>query len=386
MYEIHPEKGLINRGNFTRIKNVMKKARRGEPVSTLFLGGSITQGSLSSKQELCYASLVHAWWVKKFPQSNVRLINAGIGGTTSQFGVSRVRQHVLTEKPDFVLTEFAVNDDNTEFFKETYESLVRVLLKDEKKIGLMLMNNVRFDDGINAEDMHLEIAKRYDVPMVSMKATIWPAICDKTINAPDITPDFLHPNDAGHELVASVIINFLEKVYAELDEEEAPAGYDTDVTSKEIKLPSPITSNMYEESVRIKSYNMSSAHGVSVKCDGFKPDTNPKKEFLDIFSQGFSASKVGDSIEFTADCTGLALQYQKTIHLPAPVAKAVVDGDEANAIVLDANFDETWGDCLYIETIARHLDKKKHTVKITITETHENDQRPFYLVSCIASN
>ena len=43
------------------------------------------------------------------------------------------------------------------------------------------------------------------------------------------------------------------------------------------------------------------------------------------------------------------------------------------------------GDKLQLDTIAEHIEKGKHKVQITITETHETDQLPFYLVSVIAS-
>ena len=132
-YNVNPAKGLINKGNWYRIKECMKKAKQGDKLTVGFLGGSITQGSLSSTPETCYAYLVYDWWKKKFPQAEVIFINGGIGGTTSQFGVSRVKDHVLKYEPDFVLTEFAVNDDNTEFFMETYEGLVRKILSDECK-------------------------------------------------------------------------------------------------------------------------------------------------------------------------------------------------------------------------------------------------------------
>lgn len=87
------EKGLVNRGNRYALQGVMKRAEKGERVTIGFLGGSITQGSLSSKQENCYASRVFSWWSEHFPQ--VQLINAGIGGTTSQFGAARVEGDLL---------------------------------------------------------------------------------------------------------------------------------------------------------------------------------------------------------------------------------------------------------------------------------------------------
>ena len=94
-YHVQTEKGMINRGNWNRIKKCMRRAREGKAITTGFLGGSITQGSLSSKPETCYAYLVYKWWKEKFPQSEVTFINAGIGGTTSQFGDARVEDHLL---------------------------------------------------------------------------------------------------------------------------------------------------------------------------------------------------------------------------------------------------------------------------------------------------
>jgi len=373
--------GLINRGNLNRIKKVMKRARGGEPVSAVYLGGSITQGSLSSTQDKCYASRVNKWWVDKFPNSEITFINAGIGGTTSQFGVSRVKNHVLRHRPDFILTEFAVNDDDTDFFMETYEGLIRKILKDADRPTLMLMNNAWFDSGNNSERIHLAIAKHYELPMVSMKSTIWPAIESGELVKENLSPDMLHPNDEGHKLVSEVIIDFLEKVYESMDEDEAPLPYDVDMT-KVIELPEPFTDNKYEYSKRIKKYDLDE---YDVKLDGFLVDTHKKKEFLDIFSGGFTGAKVGDSITFKAECTGLAVQYKKTIHKPAPIAKAVIDGDESNPVVLDANFTEDWGDCLYIETCTQNMPLGTHEIKITITEAHEDDQVPFYLVSVIAS-
>ena len=54
-------------------------------------------------------------------------------------------------------------------------------------------------------------------------------------------------------------------------------------------------------------------------------------------------------------------------------------------MVLDGNFKETWGDCLYIDTVTRHMEPGIHKVKIEIVEAAEQDAVPFYLVSVIGS-
>ena len=102
MYEIEYERGIANRGNQARLKKVMDRAIRGEKLTIGFLGGSITQGSLSSKPTLCYAYRVFDWWKQTFPQAEFTYVNAGIGGTTSHFGVARVQSDLLAYEPDFV--------------------------------------------------------------------------------------------------------------------------------------------------------------------------------------------------------------------------------------------------------------------------------------------
>ena len=104
-----------------------------------------------------------------------------------------------------------------------------------------------------------------------------------------------------------------------------------------------------------------------------------------MFRCGWTASDAGAKIVFEVEGTEIAVQYRKSMKHPAPVAVAVVDGDEANAVTLDANFDETWGDSLHIDTVAHHIAPGTHKVEIRLTEAHEDDAVPFYLVSVISA-
>lgn len=210
--------------------------------------------------------------------------------------------------------------------------------------------------------------------MVSMKSTIWPEIESGRIPNREITPDDLHPNDAGHELVARVITTFLEKIYSEIEEEEDPVHY------VQGELPEPVTANAYQNSVRYQNHNSQAI------CDGFAADLEPQNHIWEIFRKGWTASKEGDRITFEIDCTGIAVQYRKSVNRPTSIAKVVVDGNEETAMVLDGNFDQDWGDCLHIDTVTRHMEKGVHKVEITIIEAHEDDVVPFYLVSVIGSN
>lgn len=105
---------------------------------------------------------------------------------------------------------------------------------------------------------------------------------------------------------------------------------------------------------------------------------------LDIFKNGWTAAHTNDKISFEIECSCLAVQYRKSVQQPVPKAKAVIDGDEAHAVIQDGNFTEDWGDCLYLEPLLHHAEKKVHRIEITVTDA-KDIVRPFYLVALIVS-
>lgn len=363
---------VSNPGSHARLINLMKRAAGGETIRLGFLGGSITQGSLATKPELCYAYRVYQWWQQAFPKAEFIYINAGIGGTTSQFGAARAESDLLAEEPDFTIVEFSVNDEPTEHFMETYEGLVRKIYTSKTSPAMLLVHNVFYNSGANAQVMHGRIARHYNLPAVSMQSVIYPEVVAGRIENRDITPDDLHPNDLGHEMVASVITYFLDQVKAEMES----GSYENEA---EPEFPAPLTKNAYENSYRLRNDNS------TPELSGFTPDQTPQKHITDCFKRGWTAGKTGDSICFSVKGTGVAVQYRKSVKLPAPVAEVVVDGDREHAVLLDANFDETWGDKLELDTVLEHGENKEHRVEIRLVETHEEDAVPFYLVSVIGS-
>ena len=367
MYPIDYSKAVSNRGNNARIKDVMERAKKGEKLTIAFLGGSITQGSLATCTERCYAYRVYRWWCETFPDAEFTYVNGGIGGTTSQFGAARADSDILAFKPDFVIIEYSVNDESTEHFEETYEGVVRKVYGSEGKPAVMIVHNVYYNNGSSAELMHARIARHYNIPAVSMQSTIYPELLAGRIENRSITPDDLHPNDDGHELVASVITYGLTQIM------NAPA----DEPLKE--FPEPLTVNSYEDSVRYQNYNC------SPDCKGFEADDSEQNGITDCFKNGWTAWNKGDEITFEIEGSSVGVQFRKSVRLPAPVAELTIDDDENGKLILDANFDETWGDKLELYTAAEHIGKGKHKVKIKITESHDNDAVPFYLVSVIGS-
>lgn len=364
---IDKEAGILNRGNLGRLKNFLSRAAQGERLTVGFIGGSITQGFAATEPDQCYAARTVAWLRKVFPNTEFDYVNAGIGATNSQFGAARVQEDLLPRLPDLVFVEFSVNDHSTPHFCETYEGLVRQIYGSASAPAMVLIHNVYYDTGKSAAYYHAQIGRHYDLPCISMQNSIYPAVAAGKLPAEKITADFLHPNNLGHEFMASVITNFLEKVIHDKTQEP-----------QEI-FPAPLTENAYEHCVRLQYFNS------TPEKSGFEEDMTPQRDITDIFRNGWSAGEKGAYLEFTFRGTGAAVQYRRVKDGPAPIATAVVDENPETACVLDGTFDETWGDKMQLITVAEHLPYGEHRVHVEITETHAEDKAEFYLVSVIVS-
>lgn len=356
----------------------MEAASQGGELTIGFLGGSITQGSLASEHQNTYAYRVFCWWCESFPNAEFHYVNGGIGGTTSHFGAARAVEDVLMYQPDVVMVDFSVNDDPNVFFQETFEGVLRKILGWQSEPAALVLNNVFYDTGVNAQEYHNPVAEHYQVPFVSIRDSIYQEMKAGKYTREEMTPDGLHPNDLGHSLVAGEIIRLLEFIKG--NRKEILQEWKKNTLYGEGRgLPDAFTANAYENAQRLTIRN--ALPGLY----GFRADTGEKLGHLDHFKSGWMGRKEGDKIVFQVKGSCIAAQYRKTIQKPAPVARVVVDGREDQAVILDGNFEETWGDCLYLQPLLHHGEAKVHRVEIEIVESHKEDQVPFYLLSLIVA-
>lgn len=343
-------------GNLYRVVEVFKKAKE-NPITVAFLGGSITQGANSTRINRCYASLVQKWFKDKFKEVN--FINAGIGATTSVLGSARVDEQVIALKPDIVMIDFSVNDENTEEFLESYESLVRKLLKSGSAV--LLMHNLYYDDGHNAQEIHKMIAQHYNLSGVSIRDALYPKILAGDIIREEITEDMLHPNDKGHKLLADLVSEFLEKLYC--------AGE----TEQDYSIPQKLTKARLENA---KLYN----NKCLAQLDGFKIDNRKRKSIKDVFKEGWLAKKAGDSITLEIPPSKLVyIGFKRYKNGNAPIAEVLINGSFVRK--LDANFDLDWGDKCEVVKIFEGKRAKKFKITIKLLTGGEN---PFNLLFVIA--
>lgn len=350
--------------NLARLKRCMRRAGQGGELTLGFFGGSITQDCAATVHENCYACRVFRWWEETFPSARFHYVNGGIGGTSSHFGAARAAPDLLMYQPDFVAVDFSVNDTGNDLRAETYEGVLRQILSWPSAPAVVLLNNICYDTGYTDQDCHNELGDWYGLPHVSVRDTIYRRMLAGEFARDQLTPDGLHPNDFGHGLIAGEIIALLERVRAELDvpEEEPP-------------LPPPRTPNAYEHARRL------TIRECSPVLSGFRADPAEKAGHLDCFKNGWIGRRPGDSIRFEVECSCAAVQYRKTVRRPALSARLSLDGGAP--ILLNGNFDQDWGDCLYLEPVLHHGTAGAHTVEVTVLDTAERDAATFYLLSLI---
>ena len=227
--------------NDYRLKRVLEKADRGEQITVAGLGGSITEGASArsytggGNNAVAYTEMLGGesswfnrtvqWFKDTFPAAEINGINAGIGATPSFLGTFRLEQMVLQHKPDLVFVEFSVNDPSTfpnlletEIF-DAYESVVRKCLDAGVAVVQIFMNDRDYN---GLQRVHSVVSQHYQVPSISYHNGVYPErklICDWSL----LSPDEIHPNNAGHAFLATCICNYLASVRgAAVQDKDAP--------------------------------------------------------------------------------------------------------------------------------------------------------------------
>lgn len=80
------------------------------PVRIVALGSSSTWGTGASSRERTYPARLESELRKAWPGSDVRVINAGVGGQLARHMLARINHDVLKHKPQLVMWQTGVND------------------------------------------------------------------------------------------------------------------------------------------------------------------------------------------------------------------------------------------------------------------------------------
>jgi len=196
------------------LMRAMNKLQRGEILSVVTLGGSITTGYTAQDPAAeGWAGRIQQWWEQKARESGGTVLfhNAGLSGTDSAWATVRVADHVLLHDPDIVFVEFAINDQwlDKKVRLRSYEGLLRQLLAFSDRAVVLLFLNERGHPERGQGKEQSELGRHYNLPMLFwadwVKADEW--------NRYFSGNEAIHPNNEGHESIARGIIDFLERLW-----------------------------------------------------------------------------------------------------------------------------------------------------------------------------
>jgi acyl-CoA thioesterase-1 len=182
-------------------------AQSATALTVVCLGDSLTEG-FGVAPERAWPSLLQER-LREAGHPELRVVNAGISGSTSASAVSRLRWQ-LAAKPDFVILALGANDglrglelDETE--KNLSDAIalaksegVRVVLA-----GMQIPPNYGPEYTRRFRELFPALARRFEVALI-------PFLLEGVAAQPDLNlPDGIHPNAAGYRRVVENVLEVL---------------------------------------------------------------------------------------------------------------------------------------------------------------------------------
>jgi lysophospholipase L1-like esterase len=353
-------------GNQARLARKLKEAEAGGEITVAYLGGSITQGA-SAGAERCYAALTQNWLTKRYPAATFSYVNGGIGATGSYIGVHRVDEDILKHQPDIVFVEFTVNDiggGEAHIIRnsQAYESLLRKIWHSPGKPAVITIAMTK-EDGESFVEHHGKIVRHYNIPMISYREAVLPAIVTGHFPWTALSDDDIHPNELGHEVLAGLLIDFLKAVSLQRGEED--------------DFPPPITEDKYHDAIVCRPQEKTeetpplcgiAAYAAPIPSDGYTVSAA-------VFGNIAGFWQVENRIAFAVKGRNIGIFYGKLADnsdgfaagsFTAVKASVFVDGEKV--AVLDTAFPGGWGDYVESEEVYESEVAMRHIVEIVVNE------------------
>ena len=343
------ETGVHSTGNIARLASVFAKAEAGEDLNVCYIGGSITAGG-GADPGGNWVSGVTDWLSHQFPDSKVTGINAGIGGTGSDIGITRLHKHVLNYDPDIVFVEFSANDRNTQAYRESFEAVVRTCLEydEDTAVIIVLVANGDKENGLaGPRKNHFEFAEYYDLPIVDIHLGVHVGVDAGYFTFDDFTHDGAHPTTWGHMVMSDIVEYFLSVIMDEIDK-ASPA----ELVIK--PLPEMLCADTY---MGYKPIDDSNTENI-VSMGDWEQIVDPDQAVLCVYNV-WTTSKIGGApltFKFTGSELYLMMYHRVCVEI------RVTDG--VNEYVF-ANPEEF---------VFTDLEKKEYTVTITMTGFDYDDE------------
>lgn len=179
------------------------------PKTILFFGDSLTAGYGLSTED-AYPAQLEATLIKK--GMGVKVVNAGLSGETSAGGLSRI-DWILRQPIDVFVLELGANDglrglplDQTKTNLQAIIDKVKIKNPNVKVVlaGMMVPPNLGKEYTTAFMNIYPDLARKNN-------ATLIPFLLEGVAGDGKLNiADGMHPNVAGHKIVANTVLGHLE--------------------------------------------------------------------------------------------------------------------------------------------------------------------------------
>ena len=278
---------IINkRGGLCRTKAAIAGGR----LKVGFIGGSITNFS----NYRSWTEHVIGYIMQRYPELRISVVNAGIGGTSSDYGVFRAERDITSKSCDLVFVEYAVNDLGLDanYRAKSREGLIRKLKNAGCDVVLVYTySNPMYEEMMNEKipstvaDFEV-IAEHYNISSVWMGKYALDKVRNGLLRVDEWLPDGLHPAERGSLEYALAVCEYLDSEF--VSESAVPTP-----------MPTPLYKNNLENCRAIPFDEINFAKPWRLR-DNYQP--NIRNEYLDTCA-------VGARLKYEFNGTGTCILY-----------------------------------------------------------------------------
>jgi len=198
-----------------------------EPVRIVCLGDSVTKAVRSGVEPHETFSALLQQQLSRADQ-HVEVVNAGIGGNTTEDGLKRFQTDVLNHHPKVVVIMFGLNDSwidagktasrlTVHEYRANLDTMLELLIGHEIKVVLMTPNPAlapTYGTERNATlrpyvEVVRSLARHHELPLVDVYQHFAELAQEREINS--LFTDDMHPNPAGQRQIADLLQPVLER-------------------------------------------------------------------------------------------------------------------------------------------------------------------------------
>lgn len=203
-------------------KELKLKWPNNRTVNIVFHGHSVPSGYFTGGRVHTLAAYPHLFLKflkEKYPTAVINSITTSIGGEQSEQGAKRFKSDVLPLKPDLIFIDYALNDRSIglERTEAAWRSMIEEALAANKKLVLLTPTPDLTEDILDEKarlvghvNLIKKLGKEYKLPVVDVYSR-FKALKSSGVDISTYMSQSNHPNEQGHEVVLSEIVQLLFK-------------------------------------------------------------------------------------------------------------------------------------------------------------------------------